>query len=123
MKSPIQMGIGSPLGNGKQYVPWIHIDDLCSLYLKAIVETNQMGAYNAVAPDHKTNAEFMHLVAKTLKKPFFFPPVPAFILKIYLGERASIVMEGNKISSEKIREEGFHFKYPHLEDALQNLLI
>jgi uncharacterized protein (TIGR01777 family) len=118
MKTPVQMGIGSPLGSGKQYVPWIHIDDLCSIYIKAIEESKITGAYNAVAPDYRTNAEFMHLIADISNKPFWLPAVPAVMLKILLGEKASIVLEGSRISCEKIQQEGFSFKFPTLENAL-----
>lgn len=122
MKSPVVSGIGSPLGNGKQYIPWIHIDDLCEIYVKAIKDEHMQGAYNAVAPDVRTNAEFMQLLAKVLNKPFWFPKVPSFILKLMLGERASIVLKGNKVSGKKIVDEGFDFKYYDLETALRDLM-
>lgn len=122
MKNPVVSGIGSPLGNGKQYIPWIHIDDLCEIYVKAIMDEHMQGAYNAVALDVRTNAEFMQLLAKVLNKPFWFPKVPSFILKLMLGERASIVLKGNKVSGKKIVDEGFDFKYYDLETALRDLM-
>lgn len=122
MKGPVINGIGSPLGTGKQYLPWIHIDDLCEIYLKTITDDQMQGAYNAVA-GNATNAEFMHLLAKVLKKPFLFPKVPSLALKLLLGERASIVLNGNKVSGGKIISEEFHFQYSDLEIALKNLLL
>jgi uncharacterized protein (TIGR01777 family) len=123
MKTTVINGIGSPLGNGRQYIPWIHIDDLCEIYVKAITDDQMQGAYNAVAPDVKTNAEFMRLLAKVLNKPFWFPKVPSFILKLMMGERASIILKGNKVSGKKIVDEGFNFKYYDLGTALVDLLL
>jgi len=123
MKVPVRSGIGSPLGTGRQYVPWIHVDDLCSVYIKAVEDNQMTGAFNAVAPDYKTNAEFMHTLAHVLKKPFWFPRIPSFMLELILGERASLVLEGNWISARKILHEGFEFKYPDLETALRNLML
>ena len=123
MKGPVKSGIGSPLGSGRQYLPWIHIDDLCAIFEKAIEDNQMQGAYNAVAPDNKTNSELVQLLAKVLKKPYWFPKVPSFILKLLLGERAAIVLNGNKVSGRKIINEGFNFKYSDLETALRNLLL
>jgi uncharacterized protein len=123
MKGSVKSGIGSPLGSGRQYLPWIHIDDLCAIFEKAIEDDQMQGAYNAVAPDDKTNSEFVQLLAKVLKKPYWFPKVPSLILKLILGERASIVLKGNKVSGRKIINEGFNFKYSDLEAALRNLLL
>lgn len=122
MKGPVMHGIGSSLGTGRQYMPWIHIDDLCDIYEKAIADDKMNGVYNAAA-NNVTNYEFVRLLARTLKKPYWFPKVPSLILKILLGERASIVLKGNKASGEKIISEGFNFKYSDLESALKNLLL
>ncbi|MFZ4741770.1 MAG: TIGR01777 family oxidoreductase [Bacteroidales bacterium] len=119
---PVKMGIGSALGNGKQYIPWIHIDDLCNIYFKAIEDNQMNGAYNAVAPNHKTNIEFTRLLAKVLKKPFWFPHVPAFLLKILFGNMSEILLKGSRISSDKIKETGYNFLFPNLENALNNLI-
>ena len=122
MKIPVQLGFGSMLGNGKQFVPWIHIKDLCLLYVRALEDNQMLGPYNGVAPDIPTNAEFMHLTAEVLNKPFWFPPVPGLLLKILLGERSSIVLDGNRVSCEKVMKEGFNFKFPDLVNALKDLL-
>ncbi len=118
---PVKLGIGSPLGKGNQYMPWIHIDDLCAIFIKAIEDTNLDGAYNAVAPDHKTNREFTKTLATILRRPMIAPNVSAFVLKGLLGEMSVIALEGSRVSSEKIKNAGFKFKYPTLEQALRNI--
>lgn len=122
MLPPIQYGIGSALGNGKQYMPWIHIEDICSIYEFALKNTGFHGAYNAVSPQHATNAELTQKIAEVLKKPLFMPNVPAFVLKMLFGELASAILEGSRASSQKIQNAGFHFKFPDLKDALRDLL-
>lgn len=123
MKTPVDLGIASALGDGKQFLPWIHIDDLCNIYIKAIEDIEMTGPYNAVAPDHKTNKEFTHVLARVLKKPFWFPNVPAFTMKLIFGELSKILLEGSRVSSNKIRTAGYKFLFLKLEDALNNLLI
>lgn len=120
---PIKMFIGSPLGSGKQFMPWIHIEDLCNIYLKAVTDEKMFGAYNAVAPEHISNKEFTQILAGMLKKPIILPNLPAFVLKIILGEMAKIVLEGSRISSKKIENLGFHFKYPTLNSALKQIIL
>lgn len=122
MMNPVKLGFGSALGSGKQYLPWIHIDDLCNIYIKAIEDNQMNGAYNAVAPDHKTNKEFTRILASILQKPFWFPNIPAFILRIIFGKMAKLFLEGSKVSSDKILEAGYQFNFPNLETALNQLL-
>lgn len=123
MLPPIKSGFGSALGNGKQYMPWIHIADVCQLFLMAIEDNKMNGTYNAVAPEHITNKEFMNTIARTLHKPFFFPNVPAFVLKVLFGEMSVILLNGSRVSSGKIEKTGFSFKFRKLEDSLKNLLM
>jgi uncharacterized protein (TIGR01777 family) len=118
---PVKWGIGSAIGDGKQYFPWIHIDDLCSLYIKAIEDTQMIGAFNAVAPEHKTNKQFIETIAHSLDKPFWFPKIPAIALKVILGQMSEMILTGSRISSDKIKNFGFVFKYPNLESALEQL--
>jgi uncharacterized protein (TIGR01777 family) len=115
---PVKLGIGSPIGDGKQYMPWIHLDDICGIYLKAIKDNQMTGIYNAVAPEHITNAIFMKTVADVLKKPFIFPNVPAFIIKLIVGEMSVIVLKGSKVSPQKIMAAGFKFKFTTVKNAL-----
>jgi len=121
MLLPIKFGVGSPLGSGKQYLPWIHMDDLCGIFVKAIEDENLIGAYNAAA-NWNTNEEMTKAIAKVLQKPLWLPKVPSLVLKIVLGEMAQIVLNGSKVSSEKIKRAGYQFKYVNLEEALTDLL-
>lgn len=122
MLPTIQMGIGSALGNGKQYMPWIHIDDICSIYEFALKNLHMDGAFNAVSPQHTTNKNFTKKIAEVIKKPLFMPNVPGFVLKLIFGELADALLEGSRASSEKIQKAGFQFKFPDLKNALENLL-
>ncbi len=119
---PASKGIFPILGSGKQYMPWIHINDLCNAYLKALQDDNMAGPYNAVSPAFTTYTEFMRELAQTLHKPFFHPPVPGFLLKVSMGEMASIILKGSRISSEKLATSGFKFMFPGLTEALDNIL-
>ena len=122
MMAPVRAGFGSALGNGKQFMPWIHIDDLCGIYIQAIENEQMQGVYNAVASEHITNTSFMRCLAKTMKKPYFFPNVPAFLLRLIFGEMSVILLKGSKVSSDKIRNSGFTFKFSSLEPALKDLI-
>lgn len=119
---PVRFGLGAPLGSGKQWMPWIHLDDLVALYLKALEDQNMSGAYNACAPEDATNADMMRTVAKVLGRPFFLPPVPGFLLKLALGDLSSILLEGSRASNAKLLATGFQFKHPKLREALEDLL-
>lgn len=119
---PIKFGYGAALGTGKQYMPWIHIEDLCEMYLQAIENPDLTGIYNAVAPEHCTNKILTKEIAEVLNKPLFLPNIPALILKIILGKLSNILLEGSRVSSNKIVETGFEFKFSTLKNALKNLL-
>ena len=116
MRTPIV----SPLGSGNQYMAWIHIDDLCNLYIKAIEETF-VGVYNAVSPEFHTSKTFSKALAKAIKRLFLPIAVPGFLLKLVFGELAIILLHGSRLSSDKIKEKGFIFKYKELALALKNL--
>jgi uncharacterized protein len=122
MAKPIRMGVGSPLGTGKQHLSWIHIDDLCELFIKSVEDKKMLGAYNAVGTSWATNEELTKAIASVLKKPLWLPAVPNFVLKIILGEMADMVLMGSKVSSKKIQETGFQVKYGKLDEALRDLL-
>jgi uncharacterized protein (TIGR01777 family) len=122
LAAPVKWFAGSPLGSGKQWMPWIHIDDLCALFLKAIEDEQMRGAYNAAASQHVTNKEFIKTIGKVLRRPVFLPPVPKFALKLVLGEMSGIVTEGSRVSNEKLLKTGFVFKYKTLTGALEDLL-
>jgi NAD dependent epimerase/dehydratase family enzyme len=110
------------LGSGKQYMPWIHIEDLSNIFIKAIEDGNMVGPYNAVAPEHFTNTEFTKMLANIMSKPIWLPNVPSFVLKIIFGEMANIILKGSRVSAKKIISEGYNFQHPKLENALTQLL-
>lgn len=122
MSQPIKLGFGSPIGTGNQYIPWIHIDDLCNMYVEAIENNELNGIYNAVAPEHITNKELTKKIANSLHKKIWLPHVPDFILRLIFGEMALILLEGSRISSNKIEKTGFQFKFPTIQKALQELI-
>lgn len=119
---PIKWGVGSPLGSGQQIISWIHIDDVCNMFIKGIEDLSMQGAYNAVSPHPTTNEDLTRQIAKVLRKPLWVPHVPAFALKLILGEMAGLVLGGSKVSSIKIQNTGFEFLYTDLDKALRNLL-
>lgn len=123
MTQPVKFGVGASLGTGKQYVSWIHIHDLCSMFIETLEKSNYEGAYNAAASYPATNKEVTKAIAKILKKPLFLPNVPLFVLKIILGEMGELVVQGTFVSNEKIKKSGFQFQYDSLELTLKNLLL
>jgi uncharacterized protein (TIGR01777 family) len=122
MLPPFRIGLGAALGNGKQYFPWIHIEDLCLLYLNAIEQTSFEGTFNAVVGDAITNDMLGSAIAKKLRRPYFMPNLPSFLFHFLFGEMAIILLKGSRVSSDKIKKQGFVFKFNTLEEALDNLL-
>lgn len=118
-----RLGLGSATGSGKQWMSWIHLEDLARMFIFAIDQAQVRGVYNAVSPEPCTNAAFSKALAKALHRPFFLPPVPAFLLKIVFGEMASMLLVSQRISSKKIQDVGFEFRYPHVQTALASLFI
>lgn len=122
MAKPVRMNVGAVLGSGKQYMSWIHIDDLCRMILMAIENQSLSGVYNAVAPNPQTNETFTRTLAQVLNKSIWLPPVPELALKLAMGEMAQVVTGGNRVSSRKIASSGYQFRYPELTTALQDIL-
>ena len=122
ISKPFKLGVGAALGSGKQFIPWIHLEDLCNMYAEVIENTEINGVYNAVAPEHITNKTLSKQIAKVLKKPFWLPNIPSFFLKLFLGKMTIILLEGSRVSSRKIVATGFKFNYTTLTKALHNLL-
>ncbi len=122
-KRPIRFGIAAILGNGKQIISWIHIEDLCRIYLEAIINENMSGVYNAVAPQPVSNKTFTLALAKKIKGRFFIPfQVPEFMLKWMMGEMSVEVLKSTNASAAKIKGTGFQFVYPGIEAAFNNLI-
>lgn len=121
--SPIfKYKLGSVLGSGNQYMPWIHITDLCAIYLKAIEDIELKGAYNAAINDGTTNTIFSNTLARIYGYSIWLPKIPEFIIKIALGEISLMVLKGRRVSSDKIEKTGFKFKFEVLENALKDCL-
>jgi uncharacterized protein (TIGR01777 family) len=119
---PFKAGVAAILGSGKQVVSWIHIDDLCRMYLAAIENAQMHGAYNACAPETITNKELMLKIAKARRRPYIPVHVPEFALKIVLGEMSIEVLKSATMDSTRIRSTGFNFIYPTADAALNDLI-
>ena len=120
MQRPIRLNLGSPLGNGKQWQSWIHLEDLGRLYL-FVIRNGLEGVYNAASPNPVTNEELMHEIARVEGKKLRLPNVPAFGMKLVMGEMANMVLESQLVASQKIQEKGFSFNFVNLGNALQEL--
>ncbi len=118
---PVKFGVGAYMGNGRQYVPWIHIDDLCYMFIHLLEQSSITGAFNGCAPDIKTSKEMASTIASVLHRPFIPVPAPAFLLRTLMGEMAEMVLMSDRCSSSKIEQSGFQFRYPFLKDALENI--
>ena len=122
-KKSLRFGIAAILGNGQQVLSWIHIDDLCRIFIYAIENEQLSGTYNAVAPSLVTNKQLMLQLAKMMRGQFFIPVhIPQFILKLMLGERSIEILKSATVSDEKIKTAGFTFLYPTIDAALNELL-
>jgi uncharacterized protein (TIGR01777 family) len=114
-----KMKLGSALGSGKQYMPWIHVDDLCGIYLEAIRNTSMSGAYNAAINDGTTNTIFSKILANVYGYSIWLPNVPAFLIKIALGEMSKLVLTGRRVSAGKLKKLGFQFHFKNLQETLK----
>jgi uncharacterized protein (TIGR01777 family) len=121
MLPPFKAGVGGPVAGGKQYMSWIHVDDLVGIYLAALDDPQWSGPVNATAPDPVTNGEFSKTLGRVLKRPAF-APVPAIALKALYGEMAQIVTTGQRVLPRRARELGYEFRQPALEPALRSAL-
>ena len=122
MMFPINLCLGAALGSGKQFIPWIHIDDLCAIYTNLINEYMPSGVYNGVAPETITNNDLTCIIAEELNKPIWLPNIPSWVLKIIFGEMSSILLNGSRVSSKKLIQSGFEFKYLSIRSAIHNLI-
>ncbi|QQX76868.1 MULTISPECIES: TIGR01777 family oxidoreductase [Aequorivita] len=118
---PVKFGVGAPLGNGEQWLSWIHLEDIAGIYL-FLLKNQLEGKYNAVAPNPVQNKKMTKMIASKLENPLWLPNIPAFAIKLFLGEMSVLVLEGQLVSSKKIEQLGYPFKYYNLDNALQDLL-
>ena len=113
-----KLGGGGPLGSGKQFMSWIHIDDLASMYVEALKNPEIKGVLNGTSPYPVTNAEFTKVLGKVVRRPAFLP-APSFAIKIAFGEMSQILLEGQRVLPVKFKEAKFRFRMPTLEMALK----
>ena len=121
MAKPIKLGIGAAFGNGKQWQSWIHIDDLVSMFVY-VLQNNINGIVNAVAPNPISNQELTKAIANQLNMPLILPNIPKTVLKLLLGEMHQLLFDSQRVSSKKIENLGFTFKYYNIKGALESLL-
>lgn len=121
LAKPVKMGIGAPLGSGRQWISWIHLDDAVGMYEFALENEDCKGVYNMVAPTPLTNKELTRAIARSYKKPLWAPRVPGFVLRVVLGEMSAVVLASTKVSAEKIQKAGFQFQFPDIGRALEDV--
>ena len=120
---PIRLGAGAPIGSGQQYISWIHLDDLCRLFIQALSDGSWKGVYNAVSPNPVTNETLTRAIADVLHRPLLLPNIPNFAIKLLYGEMAIVVTSGNYVLNKRIVEEtNFRYQYADLKKALVDLL-
>ncbi len=121
MLPPFKLGLGGPLGSGRQAFPWVHVDDAVGAILFALDNAQLSGPLNVVAPVAQTNGEFAKALGRALHRPAFLP-APALALKLALGEMAGMLLGGQRAAPKKLLESGYKFRYPTLDGALASLL-
>lgn len=119
---PIKVGLGAAFGNGKQWQSWIHVQDLANIYLY-VLKYQLEGVFNGVSPNTVSNLEFTKTVAQVLESPLFLPKIPKGIMKLVLGDMHTLLFLSQRVSSKKIEDKGFQFKFHHLKPALEDLLM
>lgn len=120
MLLPFKLGLGGRIGDGNQYMPWIHLDDITALFVRASVDAGFEGVYNGTAPAPVTNAVFTQTLAQVLHRPAVLP-VPTSVLKVGLGEMSRLLLTGQRALPDKARRDGFQFRYPELTPALEDV--
>lgn len=113
-----KLGLGGKLGNGKQYMPWVHREDIIRMILFLIEREDLSGPFNGSAPNPVSNAEFSRELGRALNRPAALP-APALALKLVFGEMSRLLLTGAKMRPARLQEAGFEFRYPRLEQALQ----
>lgn len=119
MEKPVKLFAGAALGSGKQWMPWIHIDDLVNIFVHSLKDKNMFDAYNATAPSPVTNKTFTEVLGSVLHRPIWPFNVPKFVLKTILGEMSILPLISTNTSAQKILNTGFQFRYLNIEDALK----
>ena len=120
MALPYKMGIGGKVGSGNQWVSWVHVSDVAKAILYAIDNDDFKGPFNVTSPDPKQMNEFGKILGQILNRPHWIP-VPSFALKLALGDKSQLVLEGQRVMPDKLLTHGFKFTYPDLQQALKNI--
>ncbi len=121
---PLKLGVGAPIGSGQQYISWIHIDDICRIFLNALTDARWQGIYNGVAPGPVTNEKLTREIAAAIHRPILLPRIPAFTVKLLFGELAITVLGSSLVLNKRIKEEtDFSYQFSDLKKALANLLV
>ena len=121
MEKPIKYFVGAPLGSGKQWMPWIHVDDIVKIFTKAAEDKEMIGAYNACSPMPVTNKMFTKTLAHKLHRPVWPINVPALVLKTILGEMSILPLMSNNTTAQKLLDSGYLFSYVDIDDALESI--
>jgi len=122
MITPMKFRAGAYFGNGQQFYSWVHIDDLCRLFIKGIEDENMQGIYNGVAPNPVTNKQFAFDLETAMGRKSVILPAPAFGLRLAMGEMADVVLTSTRVSSQKVEDQGFQFEFPQLIPALKDVI-
>lgn len=122
MLPAFKLNLGSPLGGGRQWFPWIHIEDLLEIFIFIIRNDKIEGPVNCTSPTVVNNDDFSHALAAALDKFYFLPSVPEFVLKLALGEVSTVVLQGQRTVPQKLLSNGFRFKYTGIDSALKDIV-
>ena len=120
MALPYKMGVGGKVGTGNQWVSWVHVSDVAKAILYAIDNDDFSGPFNVTSPDPKQMNDFGKILGEILNRPHWIP-VPSFALKLVLGDKSQLVLEGQRVMPDKLLTHGFKFSYPDLQHALKNI--
>jgi uncharacterized protein (TIGR01777 family) len=121
MLPPFKLGVGGPVAGGRQYMPWIHVDDVVGIYLQALSDGSWSGAVNATAPEPVTNRDFSTALGRALHRPAVLP-VPELALKVLYGGMAQLATTGQRAVPRRTQELGYRFRHPDLDEALRSAL-
>lgn len=122
LAAPVRWGLGAALGTGRQWMPWVHIDDLVRIYMKALFDPGMHGPYNVDSGHYVRNVDMMRAISKALGRPFLLPAIPGWILRSAMGDLSSILLEGSRTTNARLRGAGYVFKHTDLDKALADLL-
>ena len=123
LKKNFRMFMGARLGSGKQWFPWIHIEDLAQILVRAFEDESMEGTYNCVAPGIVTNKDFTRIMGEVTGRPVIIPFVPGIALRVILGEFGSVIVKGQRAVPAKLAKEGYNFRFPELKAALEDLML